>query len=277
MLLNFSNSSRNNLDLNLYTCGREACINKYSYGPAIRSGYIIHYILKGKGIFKVHDKIYHLGKNEAFLIEPNILIYYEADADDPWEYTWVGFQGIKAKEYLNRTSLSTDNPVFSPYDDKRLASCIEHLIAASKNNSNRDLLLNSKLYEFLYLLCEMYPNREVNIAERQQKYIEEAMLFIEQNYSHNITIHEVAKYISIDRSYLHRLFKHYLNKSPQEFLLNIRMEKACQLLRDSSLKIGDIARSVGYNDVLLFSKTFKKMKDCTPSEYKKGTARASEN
>lgn len=269
MILNFSNPSHNNLDLNLYTYGREACISKYSYGPAIRSGYIIHYILKGKGIFKVHDKIYHLGKNEAFLIEPNILIYYEADVEDPWEYKWIGFSGVKAKEYLNRSSLSMDQPIFMFDHDNKLNQYMDSIIMASTLSSNKDLLLTSKLYEFIYILCELFPNRGVTIEVKKQKYVEDAILFIEQNYTHYITVNDIAKYISIDRSYLHRLFKQYLNKSPQEFLLSLRIEKACFLLTDSTLKIGDISRSVGYNDVLLFSKTFKKMKKCTPSEYRK--------
>jgi len=269
MTLTFSNHSHNNLDLNLYTCGREACISNHSYGPAIRSGYIFHYILKGKGTFKVHDKTYHLGKNEGFLIEPNTLIYYEADVEDPWEYTWIGFNGVKAKEYLNRSNLCMEYPVLTFNQDHKLINCIESIITASMLTSNKDLLLTSKLYEFLYILCELYPNREMAMEVKQQKYIEDALLFIEQNYTHYITVNDIAKYISIDRSYLYRLFKQYLNKSPQEFLLNLRIEKACFLLTNSELKIGDIARSVGYNDVLLFSKTFKKMKKLTPSDYRK--------
>jgi AraC-like DNA-binding protein len=269
MILNFSDHSHNNLDLNLYTCGREACISKHSYGPAIRSGYMIHYILKGKGVFKLHDKIYNLGKNEAFLIEPNNLIYYEADVVDPWEYIWIGFSGVKAKEYLNRTSVCIDNPIIMVNQDDELIHCMESIVTASSLTSNKDLILTSKLYEFIYKLCELFPNREMNSQVKRQKYIEDALLFIEQNYTHNITINDIAKYISIDRSYLHRLFKQYVNKSPQEFLLNLRIEKACFLLTNSTLRIGDIARSVGYNDVLLFSKTFKKVKKYTPSEYRK--------
>lgn len=268
MLLNFSNDNQNNLDLNLYTCGREACISSYSYGPAIRSGYIIHHIIKGKGIYKVRDKIYNLEENDAFLIAPDHLVYYEADAEDPWEYEWIGFSGVKAKEYLNRSSLSLDHPIFKFNEDDELTHCMNSVIAASKRTSNKDFLLTSKLYEFLYVLCELYPNREIASEVKQQKYIEDALLFIEQNYAHHITINDIAKYISIDRSYLHRLFKQSLNKSPQDFLMNLRIDKACYLLTNSTLKIGDISRSVGYRDVLLFSKTFKKIKNSTPSEYR---------
>lgn len=268
MFLNFSNNTYNNLDINLYTCGIESCVSKHSYGPALRSGYMIHYILKGQGILKVNDKTYHLKENEAFLIEPNVLIYYEADENDPWEYSWIGFNGVKTKEYLNRTNLSATNPIFTFDEDKRLWNCMNNIIVSSKITSNKDLLLISRLYEFLYLLCEIYPNNATDNKQTQQKYVEAALMFIEQNYSDHITINDISKYISINRSYLHRLFKRYINKSPQQFLLDLRMEKASSLLKNSTLKVSDIARSVGYKDAFLFSKTFKKFKNCTPTEHR---------
>ena len=47
----FSNDFSRNLDARIYTCGYETCAPSHSYGPVVRSGYLIHYILKGKGIY----------------------------------------------------------------------------------------------------------------------------------------------------------------------------------------------------------------------------------
>lgn len=91
----FSNDFSRNLDAMIYTCGYETCAPSHHYGPVVRSGYLIHYILKGKGIYKTDGHIYQLSEGDAFLIRPNTLIYYEADKYDPWTYTWIGFQGIK--------------------------------------------------------------------------------------------------------------------------------------------------------------------------------------
>ena len=75
----FSNDFSKNLDAMIYTCGYEKCSPAHSYGPAVRSGYLIHYILGGKGIYKTEGHLYHLSEGDAFLIRPNTLIYYEAD------------------------------------------------------------------------------------------------------------------------------------------------------------------------------------------------------
>ena len=263
-----NNTDYSSIELTLYTCGIESCKSGHSYGPALRSGYMIHYILDGKGIYRVNGKTYHLEKNQGFLIEPNSLIYYEADIESPWQYTWIGFNGTKAQDYLNRTTLSSDNPIFSFPENSNLLDSMNSIVSSSKAASNRNLIILSKIYEFLYLLSENFPNHEVIVTERPKTYIEEALLFIHQNYADSITIKDIATHICIDRSYLHRLFKKFTNKSPQEYLLSLRMEKAASLLTSSSFKISDISRSIGYTDALLFSKTFKKSKGLCPSDFR---------
>ncbi len=104
----FSNDFFRNLDAFVYTCGYETCEPGHSYGPAVRSGYMIHYVLGGTGRFQTGGKTYRLKEGDAFLIRPDELIYYEADGKDPWVYTWIGFQGVKIREYLDRTSLLAD-------------------------------------------------------------------------------------------------------------------------------------------------------------------------
>lgn len=75
-----------NIDLYLAYCGIEYCYPSHSFGPAIREQYLLHYILDGKGIFKVNNKTYNLTKGQGFLINPNELTYYEADKYEPWKY-----------------------------------------------------------------------------------------------------------------------------------------------------------------------------------------------
>lgn len=263
-----NNNDYSHIELNLYTCGIESCKSSHSYGPALRSGYMIHYILEGKGIYRINGKTYYLEKNQGFLIEPNVLIYYEADVESPWQYIWIGFNGTKAHDYLKRTTLSSDNPIFSFPKNSNLLDSMSSIVSSSKATSNRNLIILSRLYEFLYLLCEHFPNNSVIISDRPKTYIEEALLFIQQNYADNITIKDIAAHICIDRSYLHRIFKKFINRSPQEYLLSLRMEKAASLLISSSLRISDISRSVGYTDALLFSKTFKKSKGLSPSDFR---------
>ena len=76
------NTNNDISDLYLGYCGIEKCLPCHSFGPAIRENFLIHYILNGKGKYKVNDKIYYLDKNQGFIIKPNELTYYEADENE---------------------------------------------------------------------------------------------------------------------------------------------------------------------------------------------------
>jgi YesN/AraC family two-component response regulator len=89
------------------------------------------------------------------------------------------------------------------------------------------------------------------------------------NYYRKMSIAEIAHHLGLDRSYLGSLFKEQLDTSLQDFLINYRLDKACELMKNEALAIGDISRSVGYDDPLQFSKLFRRNKSIPPREYRK--------
>ena len=99
--------------LNLDYCGNEICSPGHFYGPTKRHSYLIHVIREGKGMFRRQDKEFHLVKNQAFLIRPEEVTYYEADSEDPWQYMWVGFHGYAAEKLVEKIGFSEDDPVVS--------------------------------------------------------------------------------------------------------------------------------------------------------------------
>ncbi|GHF01353.1 helix-turn-helix domain-containing protein [Thalassotalea profundi] len=89
--------------------------------------------------------------------------------------------------------------------------------------------------------------------------------FIRLNYERDIHIEELAKVSHLSISALERRFKKYLNKTPKQFIREVRLEKARQLLVETSLPIADIAFQCGYQDHSYFSKHFKAMFEQLPS------------
>lgn len=269
MYKSFVNDSLNNIDLNIYSCGIEECTPGHYFGPSVRDHYLIHYVLDGKGFFQVGDYTYNLEKGQGFLICPNTLTYYEADKSTPWKYTWVGFYGTKAEYYLKQANLTQESPIFTYTRDSLLETCLTEIVESSKLTKNKEIKLTGLLYIFLYNLIS---NSEMDTIKAslnlKEDYIKNALLYIERNYSRKIYIQDIADYININRAYLHKLFKEMLNISPQQYLINYRIEKACELLNNPLLTIGDVSRSVGYYDTFLFSKIFKKIKGLSPSSHR---------
>lgn len=261
----------NSSDLNMYHCGTQNCEPGHDYGPAVRDHYLIHYVLDGKGTFYVGEKTYTLGKGQGFLICPNIITYYQADFKEPWSYSWVGFNGLNAGHYLNCAGLTREMPIFVYDRDDYLKLCLDEMINAGKVTRSREIKLLGLLYLFLSQLIEVSGEDRFNDgnANRQEFYVRKAVEYIEMNYSRHITISQMAEYTGLDRSYLGALFKEHMNITPKEYLMSLRVSKACELMKNTNLSIGDIARSVGYGDPLLFSKVFKKIKNAPPRDYRR--------
>ncbi|AJY75798.1 response regulator transcription factor [Paenibacillus beijingensis] len=98
--------------------------------------------------------------------------------------------------------------------------------------------------------------------------IEEAKDYIERNLSRELSLDEVADMVGLNPSYFSQLFKQMTDETFVHYRIKRRMEKAKKLLAVPHYKITDISFEVGYADHPHFTKTFKRMTGCTPSEYR---------
>ena len=99
-------------------------------------------------------------------------------------------------------------------------------------------------------------------------YVEHAVDYIAANFDKRLKINELADHIGVNRSYLTSSFKKTLGCSPQEYLMNLRIEKAKSLLKNGDIQVSEVAARVGYRDPLAFSKVFKARTGRSPREYK---------
>jgi YesN/AraC family two-component response regulator len=136
--------------------------------------------------------------------------------------------------------------------------------------AGRELKLTGLLYLWISVMIDCRGSELKPIAKENSKeqYIAQVVHFIEVNYANKITIQSIAQFVGLQRSYLSSLFKEVIGISLQDYLISYRIRKACELLSGTSLLVGDIARSVGYEDPLLFSKMFKKSMLLSPTQYR---------
>lgn len=97
--------------------------------------------------------------------------------------------------------------------------------------------------------------------------IRDILHYVERNYEYDLSLQELAeKKYFMNPSYLSRLFKSEVGKTFSGYVIELRIEKARELLEDRTLKINDIAAQVGYHDTSHFIRSFKKICGCTPEE-----------
>ena len=262
------------MDLTLFQYGYEKCRPLHSYGPFIRNNYLFHYVISGQGTLLVddtsnHSTEYKIKSGSGFLIEPGRINTYFADREDPWEYTWVEFGGLRAREILESSGLSSETPVYIPRTPEDGEFLKNELLYLAEQGQESPLCLIGHLYLIMDAIQKgSSRKRSTQGGKLSEFYTREAITFIEQNYALSVTVEDMAKRCNLDRSYFGKIFRETMGQSPQEFLIRYRMSKAAELLKLTDLSIGDISIQVGYPNQLHFSRAFKKVYNISPREYR---------
>ena len=235
-------------ELNPIVAGWERCDSGHSFGPHTRDYYILHYVVSGRGVFEKEGERRGVGGGEIFVIRPGEITTYTADRTNPWFYIWIGFNGKLAKMFDESEDVIT-------YGENTFLD----LIKISTASGMVEEMITSKLFEIISVIFG---------GSNQEKCYEEiAYNHIKAKYMEQIRVEEIAGMIGIDRSYLSRLFKKRYGVSVQDFLVDVRLSKAAEFLRQGK-NVSISAKLVGYEDVFNFSKMFKRKYGISPKEYK---------
>ena len=246
-------------DLQILQFGYEPLSTKAKWGPGRRNFYILHYVLEGKGFYNGVP----VTKNQGFLICPMSSAQYHPDPENPWKYFWICFDGVAGEAICKEYIHTEENGIFS-YD---FPSAINQKVSEL---SEREQNLGQ-----MYALSVFYgilSNHESHRI-RQNRYVDEAVRFINLNFHRPLTVEEIAHICDIDDRYLYNLFVKHLGISPKQYLNKIRIQNAKQLLQGSDCTVTEVALSVGFEDVLAFSRFFAKHTGLSPTAYRKRAQR----
>ena len=132
------------------------------------------------------------------------------------------------------------------------------------------------LSRMIFLLSE-YKKKEVcklsAKAMRDETRIKRMIEYIQEHYSEEVLMEQIAKSASISESECLRCFRNTIGTTPIQFLKEFRLQKAAQLLNTTAQKVVDIGIQCGFQDMSYFAKTFRSVYGCTPSEYREKNKR----
>ena len=240
---------------------------QYGVGVELADHYLIHLVVSGHGQYTMNGRSFTLGPGDLFLVKPNQLVSYCADANDPWEYYWVGFNGAFANKLVQQTPFTDQSPVYHCGESESLKQALRSIYDCRGPESHHEAAMVGHLYLFLSCLMKQAHECDPRVSNTSSQYVHGAIKYIQFNYSHDISIDDIAKAVGVSRSHLYRVFMSNVGQSPIDYLTNYRIGEACNLLRDSKLSIAEIAVSVGFFDQFYFSRVFKKTKGVPPSRY----------
>ncbi len=255
-------------DLTFYSAGYEKCEPGYSYGPRYRPYQLIHFVLKGKGELHINEHTFQLKEGDAFIIPSDKISYYKASEEDPWCYVWISFLGIDSENYIYQLMTALDDIyIVHNVNIEKYKELIFEILAFQGKDISRYFYANSLLYQIMALLFEEVPYEENQ--RKQNSIADEVKFYLDVNYAEKLVLKDVAKEFGVHPNYMTRIFHEKFGISPKKYLMDLKLKKACHLLTTTSLSIGVIAGSLGFDDQLAFSRIFRKEFGEAPSRYRK--------
>ncbi len=244
----------------------------------------IAYVLSGEGKYRIDDRIYDVREGDLVIINSGVMhqALFCPQVEVPTTEFFVGFSNIRISgcpanymplpngECVLHTTGELSQRLF------RLCSSMEAENAVRRQG--RYFMLKSYLIQMLLLVireqCEpMERPRGCDFETANRKYVVDKIVeYIEDHYNEKISLDQIAENMYLSPFYISRIFKSETGSAPIRRLINIRLEKAKELLEGGYQgSIQEVAAMVGYDDAYHFSKLFKKRYGVSPSQVRRNS------
>ena len=232
----------------------------------ILSEYQIVYITKGRGRFKsAHVKERQIHAGDIILVFPGEWHIYQRDEEEGWDECWVGFSG-KTAEQLMSHFFSVENPVLHVGFDISLYQVMRSLPdLMEEGRPGYKQLLAAKTSEIIALIRSLNMSDSDAQAERLIQSIRMQMIV---DIGTKIDFHEVATSVGMSYSSFRKFFKERMGTPPNQYLIDMRINRAKELLIHSDQSVLKIAEVLGFESSQYFSRLFKGKTGCCPSGFR---------
>lgn len=235
-----------------------------------QKNYQIIYTDEGSGILTYEGKRYVLDKNTAVLIYCYGRHHYRTGDTGTWKYRFLHIQGTGCPAFydtLNPNGLTVVKLQFS----SEFNQCFDKLMKYVEwGDHQSDLAIPALI---MRILTDMCLNRNRNENGRKTEYhrqvVETAIRYMETHLGRSdFNVSEIARNAGFNESYFSRLFKRITGTSTQEYLIRLRIDRSKHLLKKSLKSVTEIAYEVGFANVNVYIRDFKKLTGITPLKYR---------
>lgn len=232
----------------------------------------IIYICEGEGTFIINNKSYTGKKGDILIYNSGIIHEEYSNPENPLKTLFCGVSHVAIDHLKELCIIPLDlEPIIrnNEYSDQ-IGSYFSHIFEESSlKEAGFEIICQGLLSSSIALI-----HRAIKLQNFKSKTNESNTLalrikeFIDKNYKKNIKLEDIADELYVNKYYLSHVFKEQMQISPINYLINRRMGEAKNLLVSTELKIGEIARIMGYDNPNYFTLLFKKMTGETPKQFK---------
>lgn len=245
----------------------------------------INYVYEGSARYHIDYDFFNSEPGDIVLIRPNGMhsihpLENKNHVTDTFQFhlDMIGYSIIDQVSLRYLHPLQTSSFKFIPciksnmdgYDE--IKSCLFEIFDLSRDEGRHfEILLKAKLNELIYLLYyyRYVIKKNTDDSYRKNEKIRELIDYINRNYEKNLTIDYLADFIGYSKTHFMTVFKQHTGTSCTEFVIQVRLNKASDLLINTSYSVLEIANRIGFNNLSNFNRQFKRYYQTTPSKYRK--------
>ena len=247
-------------------------LHHYYHRPAGISQVILLYCTDGQGWIQLPAGQVIMQAGDVFAVAPGVPHSYGAHPENPWTIHWFHFSGTHCHEAVQAIMDDhSDMPQATrvSFSDERIALFDRIWNTFLRGYSMSNLLFANLTAPFFLASFVAPENFQKEVISSGVNPTNKAILFMQNNLSTSITLDNIAQSAHLSTSFFSRKFRQDTGYAPIEYFNHLRIQKACQLLHLSDLRINEVGAQLGIDDPFYFSRLFKKQMGVSPAEYRK--------
>lgn len=245
----------------------------WSVGRRI-SEYQVLFITKGQGVFESEvTGRKKITAGDVFILFPGIWHRFRPDRSTGWDEFWVEFDGKLIRHYRDKEFLNPENPVITTGVQEDIAgNYLKILDLIAEEKPGFQYIVSGILIQ---ILGQIFASRKYHSFEGKaiEDRIRQAKLMILENIGTNLPQQEIAKNIGMGYSLYRKKFKEYTGVSPAQYQIQLRINKAKDLLTITDQSLKTIANTLGFDIPDYFYRLFRQKTGFTPTEFRRKNKR----
>ena len=219
---------------------------------------LLLYCTAGSGSLTVGDWHSHVQPGNIMLLPQGITHAYQADEEDPWTLYWVHFQGASTRVFMQHLGYRDERPMADAGVSPLIIGAFTSLLEVRRTGYSTRAFINAANH-LRHLLTQMSLEVSAHAGRLHSGFeLDQVQAYMLEHIDQQLSLDALAKVANMSKYHFSNRYKSLTGYPPVRHFLNMKMEHACHLLDSTDLGVGEIARRVGYEDPLYFSRLFSK-------------------
>jgi len=230
--------------------------------------HILIYCHEGRGTARIGKADYKIEAGDFIIIPMKVAHTYSADEINPWTIYWVHFKGPVAGNIVSYFEKQIGFKGFLKYTEKSI-ELFNEMYNQLERGYGSDTLMNANMCLSYFLSTILYNDKFNTSGKLSNKDASDVAIdFLSQNIDKILSVEDIAAEVNLSPSHFSFLFKKKTGFSPIEYFNHLKVQKACQYLLFTNLRIKEISQELGIEDQFYFSRMFTKVMGVAPNEYR---------